>query len=571
MERNRTIRKAASKKSNVTIPFDATYFHEQGMRALDKHNYAKAMKYFRRAADLEPFNPSHHCNLAGVLSELGLYIESNNVLQHVLDEVDPEMLECHFYMANNHANLEDFEEAEQHLLLFLRSRTDAVFDPEIEEFVEYLLEELGRPSELENMISAGSGAFGTHDKARLLLEEGKFSEAIKTLEQLIVDQPDFMPARNNLALAYYYVGQFENALSMIQELLERDPHNVHGLCNMAIFLQHFGHQDKLQELMNGLRKMEPVQIDYAFKLATTLGILGDHEAAYRIFRRILRGGQLNSDASLYHYTAVAAFHIDKLDAAEQMWKHATKLDQKSGVADYYLNVLTRYKINRFKVNISYHYHLPFEEQFRTTNLSDESFPEKMRNDPLVRSSFFWALRYGDIQTKLQVLQAFSLIADDEVEDALRQFLIRAEEHDDLKKVALFVLRSMGASEPYQVHLRGKEMTLHPMANGEKHMQDSAWQDILELAMDRMRSRYSVLEIHEAQLIWFEYISKMYLDMPRFYKVEGWAAAIEYMTAKMHRRKIRFEDLSDIYGVSVSTIRKYVKVIQTVCEMLENEK
>ncbi len=563
----RPILRLASRKSNVMIPFDAALFHEKAMKSLERLHYVKAEKYFRRAAELDPFNPSHWCNLAGVLAELGRYSESTALLQYVVSEVDRELVECYFYMANNHANSEEFEMAELRLIDFMTMRPSGPLDEDVEELIDWICYELDRPTALSELRK--HSGYVEHDRARTLLEEGKFSEAIEALEKLIETQPDFMPARNNLALAYYYVGQFERAMQMVQDLLERDPHNVHGMCNFAIFMQHFGQQQSLNEWMDGLRKMMPVQPDHAFKLATTMGILGDHDTAYQLFRRIQKRGELMDDASLYHYTAVAAFHTGRLDEAAKMWEVVREMDPTSGVAEYYLNVLVRYRESRSKVAVSYHYHLPFEEQFRLNDITEQNFPDRLRKDPLVRSSFFWALRYGDLQTKLQVLQAFRLIGDHEVEAALREFMLRTEENDDLKKVALFVLQSIGAAEPFQLFLRGKLTTIHTvLPESKKGLEDPTWQDILEMAIKQMRDSFSALELHEIQLIWFEYLSKEYPNIPRFYKLGGWAAALEYVNYKIHGRSVTYEELASRYDVSTGTIRRYVKVIQSACDLTE---
>ena len=79
------------------------------------------------------------------------------------------------------------------------------------------------------------------------------------------------------------------------------------------------------------------------------------------------------------------------------------------------------------VPIHYHYHLPFEEQIKQWEQSGEGVPADLADNPLVRSSFFWALRYGDNRTKLQVIQAFGLIGDHEVEEALKSFLLEPNE------------------------------------------------------------------------------------------------------------------------------------------------
>ena len=64
---------------------DAAFFFERAVQSLDRFHYDKALKYFRRAVEYEPDNPVNHCNLAGVLSEMGNYEESNQILQQILD------------------------------------------------------------------------------------------------------------------------------------------------------------------------------------------------------------------------------------------------------------------------------------------------------------------------------------------------------------------------------------------------------------------------------------------------------------------------------------------------------
>src|SRR6185437_6364197 len=94
------------RKKIIPIQLDATFFFERAVRSLDRFHYDKALKYFRRAVEYEPDNPVNHCNMAGILSEMGQYEESNKILTHILTELEPSMTECHFYKANNYANME---------------------------------------------------------------------------------------------------------------------------------------------------------------------------------------------------------------------------------------------------------------------------------------------------------------------------------------------------------------------------------------------------------------------------------------------------------------------------------
>ena len=248
------------------------------------------------------------------------------------------------------------------------------------------------------------------------------------------------------------MGLFDKSMDTISQVLEIDPGNLHALCNVAIFLQHNDDKENLQPLLAQLRKTNPLHHDHVFKLATTMGILSEHETAYRLFRRLLKSVESGLDPCLYHYTAVAAYHIERYSEAERLWKTVERLDPGTEVAPFYLNQIQEVRAGH-KKPVSYHYHLPFEEQFRVLERAEDGIPDHMRRDPLVRSSFFWALRHGDAETKLQVIQAFGIIADSEVEDALREFLLDPMEDEYLKKVAMFVLRSMHAEEPIQVHMK----------------------------------------------------------------------------------------------------------------------
>jgi tetratricopeptide (TPR) repeat protein len=563
---------APEKQKIISLHMDATFFFERAVRSLDRYRYDKAIKYFKRAVDYEPENPVNHCNLAGILSEVGNYTESNQILQKIVDEVDPSMTECYFYMANNFANMEDFEAAEKAIIHYLEHDAEGQFLQESEEMMEFLSYELERPTE-PAFIKSREGVF-EHDKARNLLEQGQFAEAVKQLKKLIKKYPDFLAARNNLALAFYYMGQFNKAMETIHQVLEQEEGNLHALCNLAIFYQHLGEKEKLEKLTILLRKTYPFHQEHVFKLATTMGILGEHEGAYRLFRRLLKSGTcgVQEDPCLYHYLAVACANTNRYVEAERHWQQTAKLDPKSEIPGFYLNLMEKRRTegNAAKTFLSYHYHLPFEEQFRCIEQSaTDPLPENIRKDPLVRSSFFWALRHGDLETKLQVIQAFGLIADNEVKEALSEFLLDPEENDYLKRVAMFVLRSMGWKNSFKVVIDGETLTLEPRPYAPALAEwDDAYSAVLELAFNSMNKRYDLVQQHDLETLWIEYLTRVQPKKPRMSKPEGWAAALEYLTAKMHRRAVSYEEMGMRYQLSPSTVRTCVKHIDEACRLRE---
>jgi len=554
----------------IPVQWDATFFFERAVRSLDRFHYDKALKYFRRAVEYEPDNPVNHCNMAGIMSEMGNYKESNEVLSWILGELDPEMTECHFYMANNFANMEMYESAEQSLVRYLQEDAEGHYLDEAEEMMELLQYELERPMPLKN-IKSRQGMV-EHDQARALLEEGKFTEAVRILEEIAEQQPDFLAARNNLALAYYYMGLFDKAKACIQGVLEHEPGNLHALCNLAIFYQHEEDTENLKGLVELLTKTVPFHQEHAFKLATTMGILGEHGVAHRHFVRLIKDGEAQQDPCLHHYAAVAAYNSGRLNDAERLWRSTMKLDPASGVAPYYLDQLQLIRGGETASPISYHYHLPFEEQFKLWEKSSDGMPDHLKRDPLVRSSFFWALRHGDQHTKLQVIQAFGMIADNEVKDVLRAFLLEPEEDDYLKKIAVFVLRTMGVQEPLRVMLEGKETVIEPNRVPSRLPEwDDKWEAVAQAAISRMSKHYDLVQQHDMMTLWVEFLTRVYPNVPKLAKPEGWAAALEYLTAKMHRRAISYHEVSVRYGTSIATVSKHVKLIDEACGIKEKMK
>src|SRR5690606_14738558 len=155
------------------------------------------------------------------------------------------------------------------------------------------------------------------------------------------------------------------------------------------------------------------------------------------------------DPCLYHYTAAASFNTGRYEAALKYWRLAEKHDPASDIPEFYISQLEHMKKGAQQPVVSYHYHLPFEESIREDDKAADPLQEYIKRDPLLRSSFLWALRHSDGQTKLQVIKAMGMTRDREMEMALREFILERTEDDYLKKVAIFVLRSMGVKEPLQ--------------------------------------------------------------------------------------------------------------------------
>lgn len=604
----------------IAFPVDATAYADRAIKALERMHYDKALKYFRKAADCEPTDPIHQCNYAGALAEAGQFEQSNRILEHVVTELDPELTECYYYMANNCAYLEKFEAAEALLEHYLSMDPTGIYAEEAQEMLDMLHYEQQHPimakrgktgesseeeassekeqhvATLERLEEERESASNErkvdpssledsdeqelqHATARQMLEDGRFNEAEQILLAILEADPDFLAARNNLALAYYYMGRFEEAQLMLRGVLERDAGNLHALCNLAIFERQAGHEDVVQEMIQVLSKTEPFHPEHSFKLATTMGILGEHEQAYRHLKRIVTRTAMR-EPSVYHYAAVAACHIGRYDEAARWWAVCRRLDAKSGIAAYYLEQLQRIRPGDTLTQMpSYHYRLPYDEESRryqqalehsglgqqvdqeqssTTGLRS-AWQQKVKRDPLVRSSLFWALRFGDLDTKLQAIEAISCLGDLEAQEALHVLLLDPDQELVAKQVSFYMLRRMGVSEAIQVELEGSIQSYGTTYLAEPIPEwDEAWDRVIEELRYQLEPHASLLMMYDAEMLWYNWLTKAYPDVPKLTKAGVWAAALEYIIMRQHHRSISYQEAAERYQVSAASVSRNVK-------------
>jgi tetratricopeptide (TPR) repeat protein len=556
-------------KKVVHLQWDACFFFERAIRSLDRHDYDKAVKYFRLAIEKEPDNSDNYCNLASILSELGRYEESNQLLETVMDQVDPHLYECLFYMANNAANLGDFQMAEDYLLEYLSYEPEGEYTEEAEDLLYMVALELGRPP--REPIPAKLPAYlEKHDQARNHLEEGRFLQAITLLEELIEQEPHFLAARNNLSLAYYYTGRLTEAMRCIEQVLEVDPSNLHTLCNLAVLSHHMNEKKKSQLLIQTLRKLVPFQYDHAYKLATTMGILGEHEVAYKLFCCLLKTGEF-PNASLYHYAAVAAYNTGRIRQALKYWKQATLMDPDACVPCFYFEQVQSWMKQgyprRSNAVIPYQYHLPFEEQLlRMEEWKPDSYLlTELKENPLFRSSFFWALHHGNRHTKLKVLHVLGWLHDQEVEQVLRQFLLHPEEDEELKKIALIILKHMKASPPFAMWINDQKVE----ALQSEPSSLIKWQQVMDCCLQKIK-QYDKSQCRDMekslQKAWAKWNVPDHDWLPSVKKVEAWAAALEYIVAKFHGVKVTQSELCRKYQIATSTLSKNIKQLKAVTQI-----
>ena len=134
-----------------------------------------------------------------------------------------------------------------------------------------------------------------------------------------------MAARNNLALAYYYMGQFEKSMETIEQVLDIDLVICTRCATWRSFISILA--TRRSRRADGLLcKTYPFHQDHVFKLATTMGILSEHEKAYRLFKRLLKTGEAGLRSVLVSLCGCSSQQYEAIDEADRQWRQADKFD-----------------------------------------------------------------------------------------------------------------------------------------------------------------------------------------------------------------------------------------------------
>ncbi|MBL4954988.1 tetratricopeptide repeat protein [Neobacillus sp. OS1-32] len=303
------------------------YYFKKGIKAYHRRDFLNAKKYLERALQLEPGEPMIACQLAIVSTELGEFEHSNRLLHLILEDLDHEMVECHYFLANNYAHLGFFKDAYHHAMLYLQADPDGDFSEDAEELLELLSFEAG---ELEDEFYQQDDLIVKQEQARDLLESGYLPKAIEILKEVIEEYPEYWSAYNNLALAYFYLGKPEKAEAILNEVLERNPGNLHALCNKMIFAHYQGRFKYVEQCMASLKKIQPLLSEHQFKLGTSFALVGEYELAYVWLKKLYKTGY-DGDGPFYYWLSYSAFHTGHETFAKAIWNKLLELNpEKEG-------------------------------------------------------------------------------------------------------------------------------------------------------------------------------------------------------------------------------------------------
>lgn len=292
------------------------YYFTKGLKAYHRNDLMKAKKYLQRAMQLEPDEPMITCQLAIIWAELGEYENSNRLLHLILERLNEEMAECHYFLANNYAHMGFFKDAFQHAKLYLELEPNGDFIEDTEDLLELLTME---SDEFDEEIYEQDDLIVKQERAREHLESGYFQKAIELLNEVIKEYPEYWSAYNNLALGYFYLGKSKKAEKILMDVLDRNPGNLHALCNLLALAYNLKKPKEAKRLIDTLKRVQPMLTEHQLKLGATFALVGEYDLAYVLLKKLYKIG-FDGDGPFYYWLAYAAYNTGHEPFSRSIWK-----------------------------------------------------------------------------------------------------------------------------------------------------------------------------------------------------------------------------------------------------------
>ncbi|CAM3941595.1 tetratricopeptide repeat protein [Alkalicoccus chagannorensis] len=294
------------------IPFqrDGSYFYQKGIEAYQAKNLVKSKQLIEKAISMEPEEGVFHCQLAIVLSEMGEFTESNRCLSHLIQCIDTDMHEVHFFKGNNYIQMGEAESAEKALHLYLSRSENPEFKEDAEELLHMLEEEQAVTEEEDDPFTARSA---------IMLHAGNFETAVSYAEEFIersVRRHGRRPREGvlRLAEAKWYLDERDEARTLVNEILDEDELDPAARALYTTMMYEEG-QEGAAAMAEGLRSLYPMRPWDRYAIAKALYFTEQYEEAYFRLKKAIPGRM-----NIYmHQLGAAAWLSGRHGQAARCW------------------------------------------------------------------------------------------------------------------------------------------------------------------------------------------------------------------------------------------------------------
>ncbi len=557
-------------KANKVIPFErgAEFYFDLSFKHQQRGKLKTALRYIEKAVEVKPYDSSILFSYAGILAELGHLDLSSDILLSIIEDIDPFYEDCYFGLACNFLQLQKLKKSSYYFEKYIKVATDGEFIEEAKNILEMiaLLKEANNNLDDEEV----ERLYRIEEEGIKNLERREYTKALKAFKEVADKLPNALPARNNLSLSYFYLGDIDKAIELARDVLCYQPFNVHANCNICVYYEKIGAYSLLKKQIRIIKKLNINNEDSAYKIADTFGSIGRDREAYAAYRRLLRYD--NQNTSYIHYYGVAAFNCKNYKEALLAWERLKKIDINNYLSDYYSKIVieTEEGIRKFEP-LLYIYQLPKEEItyrvkeiYKFLSLSAKESKTLLKESKEIMDLLYFALVFDRYVLKKLIFNKIKSENLGELAPVIRKYILHPEIEKSVKLESIFLLNKLGAKEPYQVYLDGtiEDVTIEAEGLLESEWKKE-WDEVKLTALKMMKNCYKTPYKKIVDDIWYDFIKSSFPEVPKIGKTEIWAAALEYAYCKFSCKDVTQQALAEKYGVSRSSLSEKFKIMYRI--------
>jgi hypothetical protein len=162
--------------------------------------------------------------------------------------------------------------------------------------------------------------------------------------------------------------------------------------------------------------------------------------------------------------------------------------------------------------------------------SKDDIVGRFNQDREFRELVAWGLEVADDGFRRMALKLLTVVGGPAAEEMLRDFLLRLNEREDLKREAMGCLKQIGAEEPYLAMMGGAVVEVRVSVMRSDRMFTPGQQEVMRLAFGSLPQELIEGKIHREEAasrlfgLWADFLQRRDKVL-RVRKAEGWAAAL----------------------------------------------
>ncbi|MFQ6052434.1 MAG: tetratricopeptide repeat protein [Candidatus Hydrothermarchaeota archaeon] len=291
----------------------ADKYYDLAIEAYESQRYAIAQDYLNQCLEISPEDHEAWTLLASCLEKDGELTKATLAFKKAY-EIKPDNPIYNYNYGLGLIWIGRLTEGVKYLKRFLKLAPN---HKEAEKARRLIKEMPGKLSETKLSIKEEQRLRKVFDRAKRLLFEKNYLQAIKLYKTVLENRPDHKASTNDLGLCYIGLKDYEQALEYFNKILKKEPKDALALMNRATIYRELSLFDKMEADITLLSRQRPVFYRDCIRVAVGLGRLRSDKLALRFFEMSYE--KQKDDPDLYYYWGIALANTGEIKKALEKW------------------------------------------------------------------------------------------------------------------------------------------------------------------------------------------------------------------------------------------------------------